>query len=170
MPGAGFEPALPEGKGILSPPRLPAPPPGPVQNDTGAGTVKVMPEWAPAVLVVAALGLVALVALRRRMDTARAVAVFVPNCAVLFSRLARDGRIPRRHRALVALLALYLASPIDIVPDFVPVLGQLDDAIVVAVLLRRLLRTAGPEILEEHWPGSASSLVRLRTLAGMPIA
>jgi uncharacterized membrane protein YkvA (DUF1232 family) len=95
----------------------------------------------------------------RRRERARAIAGFVPDCAVLFARLARDRHVPRRYRLLVAGLGAYLASPIDLVPDFIPVAGQLDDAIVVALVLRAVVRASGREVVREHWPGPSASLV-----------
>jgi uncharacterized membrane protein YkvA (DUF1232 family) len=88
----------------------------------------------------------------RRSD-ARALAGFIPDCVVLFRRLLADDRIPRSRRVLIFALIGYLALPFDLVPDFIPVAGQLDDAILVAIILR----TGGPELLREHWPGPASS-------------
>jgi uncharacterized membrane protein YkvA (DUF1232 family) len=77
---------------------------------------------------------------------------------VLFRRLLGDPRMPRRYRTIVFALLGYLALPFDIVPDFIPVAGQLDDAIVVALALRAILRGAGLEMVEEHWPGPRASL------------
>lgn len=98
--------------------------------------------------------------------SARAVAGFIPDCIVLFRRLLGDARMPRRHKALLVGLLGYLALPVDLVPDFIPVAGQLDDAIVVALTLRAILRDGGPEIVEEHWPGPRSSLSLILRLAG----
>jgi len=93
---------------------------------------------------------------------ARAVAGFVPDCVVLFRRLLADERIPRRRKlALVALLG-YLASPIDLVPDFIPVAGQLDDVLAVVLVLRFVLRSADDDLLAEHWPGPPRALALLR--------
>ena len=100
--------------------------------------------------------------------SARAVAGFVPDCIVLFRRLLGDARMPRRHKALLVGLLGYLALPFDLVPDFIPVAGQLDDAIVVALTLRAILRDGGPEIVAEHWPGPRSSLLLILRLAGRP--
>jgi uncharacterized membrane protein YkvA (DUF1232 family) len=77
---------------------------------------------------------------------------------VLLKRLLGDPRVPRSRRAVLVLLVAYLAMPIDVVPDFIPVVGQLDDLIVVALALRYLLRAVTPELLREHWPGPNSSL------------
>lgn len=106
-----------------------------------------------------------LVAFGRRAD-ARAVARFVPDCAVLFARLGRDPRLPRRHRWLLVVLVGYLALPLDLIPDFIPVVGALDDAILVAIVLRLVLRKAGAELVRERWSGPESSLEVLLRLAG----
>jgi uncharacterized membrane protein YkvA (DUF1232 family) len=100
-----------------------------------------------------------------RRENARAIAGFVPDCVVLFSRLLRDRRLPRRHRWLVGSLIPYLAMPFDLVPDFIPVAGQLDDAVVVAFVLRRVTQK-NPELIQEHWPGPSSSLALILRLAG----
>ena len=123
-----------------------------------------------ALLVVAALYaafVVALLVAGRRSD-ARAWAGFVPDCVVLFRRLIGDARVPRGRKLLLGVLLAYLAMPIDIVPDFIPVAGQLDDAIVVAAVLRSILRSAGEAPIREHWPGPASSLRLILQLAGRP--
>ena len=91
----------------------------------------------------------------------RAVAGFVPDCVTLFRRLLADGRVPRRNKLLLGACVGYLVLPIDLVPDFIPVAGQLDDAIVVTLALRTVLRAGGPQLLAEHWPGPPSSLSAL---------
>ncbi|MBA3263967.1 MAG: DUF1232 domain-containing protein [Thermoleophilaceae bacterium] len=118
-------------------------------------------EWllvALAVAVVAYAAVVlALVAAGRGAD-ARALARFVPDCVVLFKRLLADPRVEWWRKALLVGVIVYLASPIDLVPDFIPVAGQLDDAILVVVALRVLLHGSGPRLLAEHWPGLRQSL------------
>jgi uncharacterized membrane protein YkvA (DUF1232 family) len=105
---------------------------------------------------------VAALALAGRGADARALARFVPDCVVLFRRLLGDERIPRRRKlALVALLG-YLASPIDLVPDFIPLVGQLDDVLAVVLVLRFVLRAADDDLLAEHWPGPPQALELLR--------
>src|SRR2546425_11498404 len=99
---------------------------------------------------------------------ARALVRFVPDCAVLFRRLIADRRVSRRRKALLALLVGYLAMPFDLVPDFIPVAGQLDDAVLVALVLRTVLRDAGPTLVREHWPGPPESLEAMLRLAGAP--
>jgi uncharacterized membrane protein YkvA (DUF1232 family) len=90
----------------------------------------------------------------------------VPDCAVLFARLARDPRVPRGRRLALVAVAGYLAFPLDLIPDFLPVVGQLDDALVVALALRSLTRSAGPEVVAELWPGPPGSLAVVLRLAG----
>lgn len=87
-----------------------------------------------------AVFIVSLVALGRR-ENARAIAGFVPDCAVLLGRLMREPGLPRRRWLVLVLVGGYLAMPFDLVPDFLPVIGYLDDAIVVILTLRWLLRT-----------------------------
>ena len=91
----------------------------------------------------------------------------MPDCAVLFKRLLKDPRVPRRAKAARALVVPYLAMPFDLIPDFIPVLGQLDDAVLVAFVLRRIIRSH-PDLVREHWPGAESSLTFLLRLGGQP--
>jgi uncharacterized membrane protein YkvA (DUF1232 family) len=84
---------------------------------------------------------------------------------ILVRRLLREPRVPRRKKLLLALLVGYLALPFDLVPDFIPVVGLLDDAIFVAVVLRSVVRAGGPELVVEHWPGPDASLDALMRLA-----
>jgi uncharacterized membrane protein YkvA (DUF1232 family) len=118
-------------------------------------------EWTLLALGIAvavyAAAVIALVALGRRSD-ARALAGFIPDSLVLVQRLMRDPRVPRRRKLALALLVVYLVLPIDLVPDFIPVAGQLDDAILVALVLRGLIRGGGEELLRDHWPGPERSL------------
>ncbi len=113
--------------------------------------------WGAAVLVLLFVG---------HHTQARALAGFVPDCVVLVGRLLRDPRVPRRRKLLLAATAGYLALPFDLVPDFIPVIGQLDDAIVVALVLRSFLRGGEERLLREHWPGPESSLELLLRLIG----
>lgn len=109
---------------------------------------------------------VAALVLAGRREDARALATFIPDCIVLVSRLARDPRVPRRRKLLLLALAGYLALPFDLVPDFIPVAGQLDDAIVVALVLRSLVRSGGDDLIRELWPGPEQSLALILRLAG----
>jgi uncharacterized membrane protein YkvA (DUF1232 family) len=114
--------------------------------------------------LVYAVFVVALVLLERRGD-ARAFATFIPDCIVLVTRLARDPRVSRRRKLLLLALASYLALPFDLVPDFIPVAGQLDDAIIVALALRGFLRGGGEDLVRELWPGPERSLALIVRLA-----
>ena len=109
-------------------------------------------------LLVYATVVLVLVALGRGAD-ARALARFVPDCVVLFKRLLADPRVEWWRKALLVVVLAYLVSPIDLIPDFIPVAGQLDDAILVVIALRVLLRGSGPRLLAEHWPGPRQSLL-----------
>ena len=95
----------------------------------------------------------------------RELAAFFPDCVVLVRRLLRDPRVPRRAKLALALLLPYLASPIDFIPDFIPIAGQLDDVVLVAVALRYVLKRAGPRVVEDHWPGSEAGLSVVLRLA-----
>ncbi len=121
-----------------------------------------------AALIVAGLyvGFVLALIAAGRHTQARAVAGFVPDCVVLIKRLISDERVPRRRKLPLVLLAGYLISPIDLIPDFIPVAGQLDDAILVALALRSLTRAGGPDLMREHWPGPPESLRAVLRLAG----
>ncbi|MBA3428613.1 MAG: DUF1232 domain-containing protein [Actinobacteria bacterium] len=108
---------------------------------------------------------VGVLALVGRSSDARAVAGFVPDCLVLFKRMLSDSRLPRRYRAIVIAMLVYLALPFDVIPDFIPVAGQFDDAVVVVLTLRAIVRGGGLEMIEEHWPGPRSSLSLILKLA-----
>jgi uncharacterized membrane protein YkvA (DUF1232 family) len=92
---------------------------------------------------------------------------FVGDCLVLGRRLLGDSRVPRLRKLSLGLLVVYLASPIDLIPDFLPVIGQLDDALIAGWILRGLVRSAGPELLREHWPGEPEGLRLVLRLAGV---
>jgi uncharacterized membrane protein YkvA (DUF1232 family) len=117
-----------------------------------------------ALIALYALLVAALFIAGRRTD-ARALAGFIPDCLVLLRRLLGDPRVPRRRKLVLVALVLYLSMPIDLVPDFIPVAGQLDDILVAALALRYALRAGGPELLREHWPGPETSLNAVLRLA-----
>jgi uncharacterized membrane protein YkvA (DUF1232 family) len=125
-----------------------------------------MSAWLAAALVALALYTAFVVALllAGRRGEARAVAGFVPDCARLLKRLVADPRVPRRHKLVLALTVAYLVMPIDLVPDFIPVAGQLDDAILVALVLRRVLR-GNRDLVAEHWSGPDRSLAVVLRMA-----
>jgi len=92
----------------------------------------------------------------------------LPDVLRLLHRLTRDPTLPRGVRLRVGLLLGYLAVPIDLVPDFIPVIGYADDVVVVAIALRSVTRVAGPDALDRHWPGTPEGLRALKQLAGLP--
>ena len=114
------------------------------------------------------LGVTALIVAGRRTE-ARALARFVPDCLVALTRLARDPRLARRDRLAIVVVLAYLALPFDLIPDLIPVAGQLDDVIVVALLVRRLRRSGAATLLREHWQGPAATLDWLLGHDGEPI-
>jgi uncharacterized membrane protein YkvA (DUF1232 family) len=118
------------------------------------------------VVVVVYAVFVAVLIIAGRREAARAVARFVPDCIVLFRRLLADPRVPGRKKLILAALIPYLALPFDLVPDFIPIAGYLDDAIIVAFVLRHVLRGSEPGLIREHWPGPPESLRLILRLAG----
>jgi uncharacterized membrane protein YkvA (DUF1232 family) len=91
----------------------------------------------------------------------------LPDVLRLLRRLATDGSLPRGVRIRLWLLLAYLAIPIDLVPDFVPVLGYADDAIIVTAVLRSVVRRAGMEPIRSHWPGTEDGLAAVVRLCGL---
>ena len=146
---------------------------GSLLTGAAAGVATVASVNSPVlVAALVAIGLyvlfVAGLALAGRGPEARALACLVPDCLVLARGLLGDGEVPARCKfALVALVA-YLASPIDLVPDFLPVIGVLDDAILVALTLRWIVRVAGAERIGRHWRGSARGLKLVLRVAYRP--
>ena len=92
----------------------------------------------------------------------------LPETLRLLRRLVADHAIARRTRWLVWGLLGYLAFPIDLVPDFLPVIGYADDAIITSLVLRHVIRKAGPDKLKEHWPGSPGGLAALQQFLRLP--
>ena len=126
-------------------------------------------DWllvALGVFVVLWVGFVALLYASGRREDARALARFIPDCIVLVHRLLHDPRVPRRRKLLLVGLIAYLALPFDLVPDFIPVAGKLDDVIIVVLVLRQVLRGGGEALLREHWPGPETSLRIVLRAAG----
>ena len=134
----------------------------------------VLPTWASIVVSIAGGLLLAWLTLvialirsgRRRGNLAQAARI-LPDLLRLVTRLARDRTLPRGARLQLWLLVAYLASPIDLVPDFIPVAGYLDDAILIAIVLRSVLRRAGEAPLARHWPGSENDLALVRRVLGV---
>jgi uncharacterized membrane protein YkvA (DUF1232 family) len=93
-----------------------------------------------------------------RRARAREMAAFVPDCLVLFKRLLGDPRVPRRAKVALVVLAGYIALPLDLVPDFIPVIGFIDDALFIVLGISYVVRATGREAVEELWPGSDAGL------------
>jgi uncharacterized membrane protein YkvA (DUF1232 family) len=114
------------------------------------------------------LALLAALVLIRPKGALLAEAVrLLPDLLRLLRRLAADSELPRGVRARLALLMVYLALPIDLIPDFLPVIGYADDAIIVAFVLRSVVRRAGIEAVRAHWPGTESGFAALARLTGL---
>ena len=118
-------------------------------------------------LLVSWLVLLAVLAVARpRGSTLTDALRLLPDLIRLVRRLARDPSLPRSVRITLWLLAGYLLLPFDLVPDVIPVLGHADDAVVVALALRRVVRVAGPEAVDRHWEGTEAGLAVVHRLAG----
>ena len=115
--------------------------------------------WAVLVLSLVAAG---------RRSIAGEITAFLPNMVVLFRGLATDPRVPRKAKAALVIGGLYLAFPIDLVPDFIPIAGQADDAIIAAAVLRFVLGSTQRAVLYEHWRGDPHTLDRVLALARVP--
>lgn len=117
----------------------------------------VVAAWAVVVLILAAVG----------WRKAREFASILPNLLRLLRDLGRDDRLPRLSRLLLLVALAWIASPIDLIPEFIPILGPLDDILVVTLVLRHLVRRAGPAIVAEHWQGDEAGLRKVLRLAGV---
>jgi uncharacterized membrane protein YkvA (DUF1232 family) len=93
----------------------------------------------------------------------------LPDVLRLLRRLAADRTLPWTVRARVWAALAWLLSPLDLIPEFVPVIGPADDIIVVTILLRSLIRRAGPETVQRHWPGTPEGLAVLSRLCKLPV-
>jgi len=122
-----------------------------------------MNAWLWAAVVAAGLyaAAIAVLYVMGKRTAARELAILIPNLLVLFKGLMGDRRVPRGSKVLLVIGAVWLASPIDLIPEFIPLLGPLDDAVVAALILRHVLRTAGPDVVAEHWRGDAATLARI---------
>ena len=101
-----------------------------------------------------------------REPTWKQVLRFAPDVARLLVDVVRDPRVPLRDKIVAGATAAYLISPIDVIPDVLPIIGRLDDAAVIAIALRRLLATAGHDVLRELWRGTDEGWVALMIVGG----
>ena len=125
-------------------------------------------------LVIAAIALVAIWALAvlvllwsGRKTAAKELVVLLPNLVRLFRGLIGDPRVPRGSKALLFVGAVWLVSPIDLIPEFLPGIGGIDDAIVAALILRHVVRRAGDEVVREHWKGDPKTIGLILRVAGV---
>lgn len=116
-------------------------------------------------LVLWLLAIAVLVALGRR-SRARELAALLPNLVVLFRGLLADPRVPRSSKRWLWFALAWCISPIDLIPEFVPVAGPLDDAIVAALVLRHVLRRTDRAVLADHWRGEPATLDAIIHLGG----
>jgi uncharacterized membrane protein YkvA (DUF1232 family) len=105
--------------------------------------------WLLAVLVSVWLG---------RKTLARELITLLPNLVRLFRGLLGDERVPRSSKVLLLLGAVWLASPIDLIPEFLPGVGAMDDAVVAGLVLRHVVKRAGPDVVKEHWRGDPRTI------------
>ena len=105
--------------------------------------------WALAIALLLVLG---------RRSQARQLATLIPNLVLLFKGLLQDPRVSRRNKAWLWFAVAWLVSPIDLIPEFIPFLGPLDDAVVAALVLRHVLRTTDRSVLTVHWRGDPATL------------
>jgi uncharacterized membrane protein YkvA (DUF1232 family) len=111
--------------------------------------VSLLAVWSVAIVVLVLLG---------RKSSARELIALLPNLVRLFRGLLRDERVPRSSKALVAFGAAWLVSPIDLIPEFLPGIGPLDDALMAALVLRHIVKRAGPDVVMDHWRGDPRTL------------
>ena len=95
------------------------------------------------------------------------VVLLLPNIIKLVSRLLKDRRVPRRSKIILGLAAAYVASPVDLIPEIVPVIGWADDVIIMLFAIDHLIDRAGPEIIDEHWDGPVDLLSLTREAMGV---
>ena len=121
-----------------------------------------------SLLLLWAVLLATLAVVRPKGSSLREAVRLLPDTLRLLQSIARNRSLEKSIRVRLWLLFAYMAFPIDLVPDFIPVLGYADDAIIVALVLRGVVRRAGPDAIQRHWRGSPEGLAALRKLAGLP--
>jgi uncharacterized membrane protein YkvA (DUF1232 family) len=115
--------------------------------------------WLAAILALVVIG---------RRSAARELATVIPNLLVLFRQLLRDPSVHRGSKFWLWFAIVWLVSPIDLIPEFIPVIGPLDDAIVAALVLRHVLRRTDARVLTEHWHGDPATLAKILRIANVP--
>jgi uncharacterized membrane protein YkvA (DUF1232 family) len=132
-------------------------------------TTEILVGAAAALVATWLLLVLALVLARPRGGLPGEAARILPDLLRLLRRLAADSSLPRGVRVRLWLMLGYLATPIDLVPDFLPVVGYVDDVIIMVAALRSVVRRAGPEAVCRHWPGTRDGLTALARLARLPL-
>jgi uncharacterized membrane protein YkvA (DUF1232 family) len=119
--------------------------------------------WAAVGLLVLLSSWTLLVLLARRLPpgTLKELAGFLPNCVTMIRRLRKHPSVPRRAKVAIAFAGLWVVSPIDLIPEFLPVIGPLDDVVVVALALRYAARRVPRDVILEAWPGDPAVIIRL---------
>ncbi len=118
------------------------------------------------VCVVLSWGVLLVLARRLPPGVLRDLAAFIPDCVTAVRRLRKDPRVPRRAKIAIVVAGIWVASPIDLIPEFIPILGPLDDIVVVALALRYAGRQMPREVILEAWPGDPRLIQRLLGPAG----
>jgi uncharacterized membrane protein YkvA (DUF1232 family) len=98
---------------------------------------------------------------------AKDAVLMLPNLIKLVGRLLKDPRVPRRSKVALGLAAAYVASPIDLVPEFIPVIGWADDVLFILFAIDSLIERSGPEVVAEHWDGPGDLLAMIREVTGV---
>ena len=127
-------------------------------------------RWLIIAVAVIAVSWVVMIVLARRLPPglAKDLATVLPACVTTARRLRKDPRVPRRVKLAVGFAGLWVLSPIDLIPEFLPVIGPLDDIVVVALALRYAARHIPPEALIEAWPAERRILDRLAPSTATP--
>lgn len=134
---------------------------------TGSSEFDLIVGIAGALLVIWLTLVIALLLIWPGVASPREALRLMPDVLRLLRRLATDKTLPRGIRVRLVLLLAYLTSPIDLIPDFIPVLGYADDVLIVAAVLRNVARRAGLEALRTHWPGSDDGFAALVRITGL---
>jgi uncharacterized membrane protein YkvA (DUF1232 family) len=134
---------------------------------TGSFWLDVLLGMAAAVILGWLTLVIGLVIARPQRGLLREALRLLPDVLRLVRRLAADKTLPRGVRLRLGLLLAYLACPIDLIPDFIPVLGYADDAIIVTAVLRSVVRRAGIDAVRAHWPGTDDGFAAIARLTGL---
>ena len=127
-------------------------------------------RWLIIAVAVVAVSWIVMIVLARRLPPglAKDLATVLPACVTTARRLRKDPRVPKRVKVAVGFAGLWVLSPIDLIPEFLPVIGPLDDIVVVALALRYAARHIPPEALIEAWPAERRILERLAPSTAIP--